>query len=86
MPGRGCRADHQLGRDGPIRQAARDEIGDLDIESDERVRISGARFDIWRAPFGVASPLQRPREALGGRVRRDRGRDEQCGHDRWEKT
>ena len=37
-------------------EPARDEIGDLDVESDDFVRLRGIRFDKRRAAFRVARP------------------------------
>ena len=37
-------------------EAARDEIGDLDVEADDFVRLGGVRFDKRRATFRVARP------------------------------
>jgi hypothetical protein len=37
-------------------EAARDEIGDLDVEADDFVRLGGVRFDKRCAAFRVARP------------------------------
>ena len=37
-------------------EAARDEIGDLDVEADEFIRLGGVRFDKRRAAFRVTRP------------------------------
>ena len=39
-------------------QAARDQIGNLDIEADELVRLGGIRFDKGRAAFRIAGPTK----------------------------
>ena len=37
-------------------EAARDEIGDLDVEANDFVRLGGVRFDKGRAAFRVTRP------------------------------
>ncbi|HET9230319.1 MAG TPA: hypothetical protein VFO00_03460 [Vitreimonas sp.] len=49
---------------------ARNEIGDLDVEADEFVRLSGIRFDKGRAAFGVGGPTEFGRWHCRGDERR----------------
>ena len=42
-------------------QLARDQLGDLDVEADELLRIRRIGLDKWRAAFRVAAPAQRRR-------------------------
>ena len=51
-------------------EAAREQVGDLDVEADLRVRVRGVGFDKRRAALGIARPAERRR------LRRGRGRQQ----------